>query len=214
MQISSRAAVVAAFGVGPLLLLAGCGGGTSNAGPEATLARIQPTSFVELPPVTTTTTTSVPVDGAGGGIATGEQQYTIKGGDTLGGIASRYGVGLDQLVGYNEFPNGSSQLILPGDVIKIPPGASTPSEEPAVATDSGATTDPGGTVATGDTTPDEPAETGEDCPTTYTIMSGDNTRIGVAEQFGITFEQMDAANANTPGYASFVVGTQITIPCP
>ncbi len=215
MKLSSRAAVFAAFGVGPLLLAAGCGGSADGVGPEASLVRILPTSFVELPPATTATTAVLPTD-ADGEIAPGQQQYTIKGGDTLGGIASRYGVSLEQLVGYNEFPNGSNQLIVPGDVIKIPPGASIPGEEPEIATDPGSDTenDAGETPDTGAEADDPKAEGDGDCPTTYPSKAGDNTRIGVAEQFGITFEQMDAANAGTPGYQSFVVGTEITIPCP
>ncbi|MEO6653565.1 MAG: LysM domain-containing protein [Ilumatobacteraceae bacterium] len=214
MQISSRAAVVAAFGVGPLLLLAGCGGSTTNAGPDATLARIQPTSFVELPPVTTTTTTSLPIDGAGGGIATGEQMYVVQANDGASRIASLHGITMDQLFAYNEWPEGRSHVFQVGEQVRIPPGGEIPGT-PVQSADSG-------TGSTGDTSPpadagtttDTAAPAGDGCPTTYTIKSGDNTRIGVANQFGISYEQMDAANANTPGYASFVVGTQITIPCP
>lgn len=208
MQFRSRAVALAALGVGPLLLAAGCGG-TSASGPTATLARIQPTSFVEVEPATTTTTTTLPPDFTpeAGTRSPVEQVYTIKSGDSLGAIAARYDISLDQLVNYNQFPNGSSQLILPGDQIKIPPDSLVPGTATETA-DSGTGTDDGGDEATA-----EEASSG-DCPTTYTIQSGDNTRIGVAERFGITYQEMDAANANTPGYSSFVVGTQITIPCP
>ena len=209
MKITSRAAIYAAFGVGPLLMAAGCGGDTGTAA-EGTLAQIQPTSFVEVAPATTTTTTVAPTDTTPGR-APGEQAYTIRSGDSISKIAALHDITMDQLVAYNSWPNGLSHNLFAGDVVKIPPGASVPGAVTATAdaTDTGSSSGD-----SGDTT-DEAASTGDgDCPTTYTIKSGDNTRIGVAAQFDITYEQMDAANAGTPGYSSFVVGTEITIPCP
>ena len=84
MQITPRAVVFAAFGVGPLLLAAGCGG-TSATGAQATIARIQPTSFVEIAPATTTTTTTLPPNFTpeAGTRSPVEQTYTIKAGDDL-----------------------------------------------------------------------------------------------------------------------------------
>lgn len=206
MQSSSRAAVAVAFAVAPLLMMAGCGG-TTAAGPDATLARIQPTSFVEIPPATTTTTTTLPPDAEGPGLAQGEQTYTVQPNDGFGKIAALHDISVEQLINYNQF-DGIDTVIVPGQEIKIPPGASIPGSQPETA-DAGGESD--SADDSGDT--DDSASSGE-CPTTYTIKAGDNTRIGVADQFGITFEQMDAANANTPGYENFVVGTDITIPCP
>ncbi|NNE13220.1 MAG: LysM peptidoglycan-binding domain-containing protein, partial [Ilumatobacter sp.] len=123
----SRTIALAALGVGPLLLAAGCGGSTAT-GPAATLARIQPTSFVEVAPATTTTTTTLPPDFTpeAGTRSPVEQTYTIQSGDSLGAIAARYDITLEQLVNYNQFPQGSSQLILPGDEIRIPPDSLVP----------------------------------------------------------------------------------------
>lgn len=206
MKITSRAAIYAAFGVGPLLLAAGCGGENGTAA-EGTLARIQPTSFVEVAPATTTTTTVAPTDTTPGRIP-GEQQYTIRGGDTLGRIASRYDITLDQLIAYNQFANGSNQLILPGDVIKIPPGASNPSavEEAAGSGDTG-----GDTGASGDTSDDssDTASDGEGC--SHTIAAGEFPNK-VARQYGITYEQLQAANPSMDMTTTFVVGDTVKIP--
>ena len=152
MKITSRAAVLAAFGVGPLLLATGCGGDTAT-GANATLVNIQPTTYTEIPPVTTTTTTTIPIgDLEAGTRSPNEQLYTIRAGDSLGKIAELHDITLDQLVSYNEFPDGANQLILPGDVIKIPPGALVPGTASSGSTGSDAGTDTGtadpGTEAT------------------------------------------------------------------
>jgi LysM repeat protein len=211
MQITPRAVVLAAFGVGPLLLASGCGGSTPT-GADATIANIQPTSFVEIPPATTTsTTTTLPqTDPVAGTRSPSEQTYEIKSGDGLGAIAARYDITLEQLINYNQFPDGAAQLILPGQVIKIPPDALVP----GTATPTETETDTGGDTPTEtEDTADEPV-TGDDCPTSYVIKDGDTVRSRVADQFGITFQEMDAANANTPGYQNFIPGTEIVIPCP
>ncbi len=209
MQITPRAVVLVAFGVGPLLLASGCGG-SSPTGAGATIANIQPTSFVEIPPATTTTTTTTVPQGelVAGTRSPSEQVYEIRAGDSLGKIAGLYDITLEQLINYNQFADGANQLILPGQTIKIPPDALVPGT--ATQPDPEPATDPD---PAGDDTADEPA-TGDGCPTSYVIKDGDTTRIGVAKQFDITYQEMDAANANTPGYQNFIVGTEIVIPCP
>ena len=51
------------------------------------------------------------------------------------------------------------------------------------------------------------------CPGTYTIQEDDTSRVGVADKFDLTFEALDAANVDTPGYEAFFVGLKIVIPC-
>ncbi len=210
MQISRRAATAVAFGLVPLLLAAGCGE-SSGEGARATITPIQGSSYVTIEPATTTTTTTIVVDDlAPGDVSPVEQVYTVASGDSLSRIAGLYDITVDQLVNYNGWTDGSSHLILPGDQILIPPNtpvAGSSGGDTATGSDTG--TDTGDTGDTGDDT-----ASGDDCPTTYVIAAGDTSRIKVADRFGITFQQMDAANANTPGYANFVVGTPITIPCP
>lgn len=205
MQITSRAAVLAAFGVGPLLLASGCGG-TSADGANATLVNIQPTTYTEIPPVTTTTTTTLPpLDELPEGTRSPvEQTYTIRAGDSLAAIAADFDITLEQLVNYNQFPNGANQLILPGDEIKIPPGALVPGS--ATASDPGTGTgDPG--TETGTDEPDEP-ETGAGC--VHTISAGENPSR-VANQYDITVDELFAAN---PGGVmdTFLVGATLNIP--
>jgi len=202
MKIKPRAVIVAAFGVGPMLLLAGCGGATAT-GARATIANIQPTSFVEVPPATTTTTTTLPSDfsAAAGTRSPIEQTYTIRAGDSLGGIAELYDITLEQLVNYNEFPNGVNELILPGDEIKIPPGALVPGT--ASGSDTGdSSADTGGDTGDGDDS------SGAGC--THTIEAGENPSR-VANQYDITVEELTAAN---PGGVmnTFLIGATLTIP--
>ena len=212
MRSKSRILTVAATAVVPLLLVTACGGDGTTASSGNDLTPITGSSYVTIEPATTTTTTTLaPVDPGSlqpGQTSPQEQAYTVKSGDSVSKIASLYGITSDVLASYNAWPEGIQHPIFPGDIVKIPPNSQVPDLGGSTAT---ATPAP---PTAGDTA--EPAETTTDgeCPTTYVIQSGDTTRIGVAEKFGITYEQMDAANVNTPGYASFVVGTPITIPCP
>ena len=76
-----------------------------------------------------------PVDTAG---------YTVLAGDTLSAIADRAGVSLSDLVDANGWPDGSDHLILPGDVIALPPGARAPGSTPPAVAPSGTTAPTGG----------------------------------------------------------------------
>ncbi len=192
----------AVFLVGPALLVAGCGGSEAT-GSDRTVVEVQPTSYVVQDPVTTTTSTTLPLV-IEAGTDPNEQLYTIQSGDSVFGIATRFGIAPDVLANYNVWAEGVQHFLQVGDQIKIPPGGRIPGVTPPADPSAPA----GSTPASGTT-----ASNG-DCPTTYTITADDTTRIKVAKKFDITYQEMDAANANTPGYSSFVVGTPITIPCP
>jgi LysM repeat protein len=81
---------------------------------------------IKIPPTATGTT----VAGAGATTTTGvttttvdtaaEATYTVEDGDTLSGIATKFGVTVDQLVAVNGWTDGSAHLIYAGMVIKIP----------------------------------------------------------------------------------------------
>jgi len=68
-----------------------------------------------------------------GGQASGETVYTVKAGDTLSGIAAKYGTTYQKLASYNGIANPN--LINVGQKIKIPAGnASTPTPAPKTYT--------------------------------------------------------------------------------
>lgn len=200
MQITPRAVIMAAFGVGPLLMAAGCGG-TSATGAQATMARIQPTSFVELPPATTTTTTTISAEEiAASGISPVEQTYTIQRGDSISRIATIHDITMEQLVNYNSWSDGLNHFLVVGDPVKIPPGAKIPGSTSASA----ASTDDTG----GDDSSSEDESSGDGC--THTIVQGENPSR-VASKYDITVDELRAAN---PGGVmdSFLIGATLQIP--
>lgn len=203
MTKSPRAVLLAAFGVGPLLLIASCGGSTPT-GARATIANIQPTSFVEVAPATTTTTTTLPPDFSpeAGTRSPAEQTYIVAAGDSLARIAELHDITLEQLVNYNQFPDGANQLILPGDEIKIPPNSLVPGT--ATASNSG-----GGSDDTATDSGDDDTATGGGC--THIIAAGEFPGR-VATSYGITYEELQAANPAMDMSVTFVVGAEIIIP--
>jgi LysM repeat protein len=202
--------VFAAFGVGPVLLAAGCG--SEATGSDRTVVEVKPTSYFVEDPVTTTSSTTLPLV-IQAGTDPNEQLYTVKGGDSVYGIAQQFGIAPDVLANYNVWPEGINHFLTVGAEIKIPPGSRIPGVEPAA--DAGTATGAGSVPVTdATTTASGTLKTGEACPAKYTIQAGDTVRGRVATKFGITYQEMDAANSNTPGYASFIPGTEIVIPCP
>jgi peptidoglycan endopeptidase LytE len=205
MLITPRAAVVAAFGLVPLLLAAGCGSSTGD-GAGATLSPIAPSSYVTIEPATTTTSTTLAPNQTtpeGGGISTSEQTYTVVAGDSLSKIASLYKITVDVLCNYNGWTDCPGHLILPGDPVLIPPNTPIPGSP-------GATTPPAGTSGGGTPTPTTaPPASGSGC--THTVVDGDNpTRV--AKKYGITVAELAAANEGNPAYDNFLLGSQLTIP--
>jgi LysM repeat protein len=185
-----------------------CGGGGDDAAPSASLLSQTATTYAVIDPPTTTSTTTTTLapppaaSGNTGGASTSDGTYTVRSGDSVFRIAGTFGLTPEALAAANGWPDGIQHTILPGDVVLVAAGATATGAASSGAASAAATAPPG--------TPAPQAG----CPTTYTITASDTTRIKVAGRFGITYQEMDAANANTPGYASFVVGTPITIPCP
>lgn len=194
MKFKSSAFVFAAFGVGPLLLAAGCGDSGGD-GAGSVLTPIQPSSYVTIEPATTTSTTTIPVDPTGL-ISPVEQTYTVVSGDSLSKIAERFDITVDALVNYNGWVDGTNHLLLAGDVILIPPNT------PVLGAGSAEPSNPGSG------TPDEPDEaTG--C--THTISAGENP-TKVASKYGLTYDQLQAANPFMDFTTTFIVGDVLTIP--
>ena len=186
--------------VGPILigafLMASCGA-TDDAATRTTIdLSADSTAFVVRPPATTEPADAVGEDG----VVSTEQEYVVQPGDTPIGVANAFGVSLDELVSYNEWPNAA--LPFPGETIKIPPGGTAPGAE--AAADSGDSE----VAAPADTIPDA----GDNCaPGEYTIVDGDYEGK-VASNFDVTVDALRAANATTPNYSSFYPGLVIVIP--
>ena len=110
---------VIALGLSPAVLITACGG-DDDATTNTPLVAIQPSSYVVKEPATTTTTIA-PDTAVAGGISPVEQLYTVVAGDALFSIATKFGITVDELVAYNEWPEGIAHRIDPGNEIRIPP---------------------------------------------------------------------------------------------
>lgn len=85
-----------------------------------------PDDIIEIPPGScgpVAPTTAVP--GAVGPQLSTELEYVVQRGDYLAHIADMFGVSIDDLAEHNEWPEGADTPLLPGQVILIPPGATT-----------------------------------------------------------------------------------------
>jgi LysM repeat protein len=188
--------------------LSACGSG-SDGGAAPDSARI-PTATLpaELPPATV----------VGGGVVQpgGGSTYSIKSGDTLAGVAERFGVSLEDLLAAN--PGIDPSTLHAGDNIKLPAGTEpvTPQPSPTPeATEPAAFPTPIPVTETVEDTPTaEPSEPPEppERGTVYVVQSGD-IPLTIAEQFGITVEALLAAN---PGINpnGLQVGQELIIPPP
>ncbi len=192
----------------------GCGG-DSGASPRLSTIAQTSTSYVTIP-ARTTTSTIAPVDsvndgdgGSNGGAEasvaddpTQERVYEIQAGDYLVGIAADFDVPVNYLPEYNNWDDGLRHALVPGQEMRIPPSDWDPGG-PATETDAG------GSVTDNSSTADCPNGEAQE---TYTIQPGDIPR-NVADDHGVTVDELAAANTNTPGYRGFVVGIEINIPC-
>lgn len=189
---------------------AACGGGSSGTG---TL------DISKVPTATLPATLPEPkIIGSGALQPGGGSAYTVKEGDTLAGIAARFGVSLEDLRAANPNIDGSSLSI--GQSIRLPSatGAAAPAAT-AVATQAPATpTKAAPTEAAATATVAPPVETpvpvASDTPLAggqlYTVVEGDIPAT-IAEKFGITVEALLAAN---PGLnpTDLHIGQVIVIP--
>ncbi len=211
----------AAFGA-PIVLvvtLAACGDG-DDASP-ATEVEIKPSSFVTTPSTIAAPTTAPGAPaGEPGDTSPTEQIHVVQRGEFLSGIAADYEVDMEDIAEYNNWSDGTSHALFPDDQVRIPPGGVIPSPEDEDAEEETESTEEDASGQAGD----EESETTEEeedpelCPDGerqghYTIQETDTTRVGVAERLNVTVQQLDEANANTPGYGGFFPGLEILVPC-
>ena len=191
--------------VGPLLVaalvLGACGGDDSDAATRATVTLAAgETDYQTIAPVTTTTLAPSEVS------AGAEQDYTVQAGDYGIKVANQFGVSLEDLQNINGWSDASKEFPGPGTVIKIPAGGTIE----AVGTDAtggeeDATTSGG---EAGEAIPDP----GSNCEAgSHTVVAGD-IPLKLVEQYDVTLEALQAANANNPAFGRFIPGEKIIIP--
>jgi LysM repeat protein len=165
-----------------LALAAACGGGGSSNGGSQARAGVTATLPATLP--------SPIVVGNGLVQSAGGSTYTVKSGDTLAGIAARFGVSLEDLRAAN--PGVDASALSVGQSIKLPAGTSANATAPA-NTPGPAPTDTRPPAEDTPTPEPQPTNTPSSLGQTYTVQSGD-IPLTIAEKFGITVEELLAAN--------------------
>jgi LysM repeat protein len=194
-----------------LMALTSCGG-DDEAG-TTTVVQIQPQSYNTQPQVLPSSTAAggAPA-GAPGAVAGIEQVYTVRSNDTLSGIATRYGITIDDVANYNSWSEGTNHVLQPGDEVKIPPQAKIPDEATADTSD-GSNSGAEDTMAPA-LSDEKPRCPNGDLQGTYEVQATDQSRAAVASRLDVTVQELDAANANTSGYQAFYPGLEILVPCP
>lgn len=208
MNTPSTVVRVALYVAAASMGLGACGADGPTAA-ESSLPRPVPTDYVTIVPITTTTTlppvpTTPPPFGS---VASEPQSYTIVPGDSFGKIAGQFGITVEAILIFNQFPD-SKQLLLPGATVGIPPGARVPGTGTGLVPTGDPTGGPSGSeVPTGSSV----AATSPSSGCTYTIAPGD-TPGEVASSYGITFDQLQAANPDRDFTKWFLVTATISIP--
>lgn len=218
-NLSRRVGVVAWPVLFATLLLGACGGDEAGEATRSTIDLSQEsTAFVVRPPVTTTT---VPSSILEDGTTAGSQEYVVQPGDYPLKVAQQFAVPLEDLVNFNGWAS-VNEFPFPGSTIQIPPGGRVQTANGDASTDDGETATEGATdedtsgTAPGDGSEESATETipdaGDNCGEgTHTIAEGDYP-LKVAEQYDVTVEALNAANAGNPAYSAFIPGEQIIIP--
>ncbi len=196
-------------------LAAACGGGASSGkAPDSS----------KIPTATLPATLPEPRIVSSGAVQPGGgSSYTVKEGDTLAGIAGRFGVSLEDLLAAN--PSLDASRLSIGQAVKLPASEAPPAAAtPTAASTKAAATEPPATAAaataTAVETPTEVPPTATPPPAatntpaslgqTYTVVEGD-IPVTIAEKFGITVEALMAANPGVDPTALYI-GQVLIIP--
>jgi LysM repeat protein len=173
---------------------------------------IQPSTFSTIVSTTGPAAAAPAGGGSAGQTVAGTQVYEVQSNDFLSGIADDYGIPPESIANFNQWDDGVEHMLHPGDVINIPPGAQAPAtgdEADSSSNDESADTE----AAQEEVDPDDPPRCADGSRQgTYTIVAGD-IPAQVAESLDVTVDQLNEANANTPGYSAFIVGADILVPC-
>jgi LysM repeat protein len=198
------------FALGALVLGA-CGDDDGSGATRSTIDLSEgSTAFVVRPTVPSSST----IAQNPGDVSAVGQEYTLVFGDYPLAVAQAFGITVDELVEYNgwgsvnEFPPaGQTILIPPGAVVGGAPEQASTESEPEQTPEEAAASAPTTTVP-GETIPDAGDNCGEG---RHTVVAGD-LPVRLAEQYDVTLEALDAANAGNPAYNTFIPGQEIIIP--
>jgi len=124
--------------------------------------------------------------------------YTIVSGDSVYGIAAKFGIKPDELAAYNNWPEGVLHPLAIGASILIPPTANQ------------TTTLPGLPMPTDTTTP-SPDNTQY---TKYTVVEGDCCISRIADKLGVEASALMAANGWVDASVVILPGDEINVPPP
>lgn len=156
-----------------------------TATPSATLeptATPSPLPTATPTPEPTATLTSAPTPTAA---PSGRVTYKVKSGDTLSSIATKYGISWQALAEANKLTSKSTLRIGQELVIPVPGSQPAPASAPTASTASGAVVK-------------------------YKVKSGDSLS-SIAAQFGITWQELAAANGLT-AQSRLNVGQELVVP--
>lgn len=178
-----------ALGLVGLSVVAACG---SDPGATATTLRpLSSTNYATTPPSVVTT-----LDPAN--TLPPPMAYTIVKGDSVYGIAAKFGIEPDELAAYNNWPEGVLHPLAIGASILIPPTANQ------------TTTLPGLPMPTDTTTP-SPDNTQY---TKYTVVDGDCCISRIADKLGVEASDLMAANGWVDASVVILPGDEINVPPP
>jgi LysM repeat protein len=178
-----------ALGLVGLSVVAACG---SDPGATATTLRpLSSTNYATTPP--SVVTTLDPANTLPPPLA-----YTIVSGDSVYGIAAKFGIKPDELAAYNNWPEGVLHPLAIGASILIPPTANQ------------TTTLPGLPMPTDTTTP-SPDNTQY---TKYTVVEGDCCISRIADKLGVEASALMAANGWVDASVVILPGDEINVPPP
>lgn len=179
-------AFVATIGVVGLVSLTACG-----SDPSATATTLRPltsTNYATTPPSVVTT-----VDPAN--TLPPPLTYTVAAGDSMYGIASKFGTKAEDIASYNSWADGILHPLAPGQVILIPPTATNVS-----------TSVPGMPIPVQTTVPGPSPGQGK-----YTVEMGDSLSK-IADKWGVEVSALLAANGWADTGVVILPGDEINIP--
>ena len=188
-------------------LVVACGGSSSNSATDPS----------KIPTATLPATLPAPRILSSGAVQAGVSTYTVKSGDTLAGIAARFGVSLADLTDAN--PGIDAAKLSIGQVVKLPAASTSPTAAAVLTPElPTATATPATAASPAAPSPTEAAATSTPAPAatppagsqTYTVQAGDIPET-IAAKFGITVEALLAAN---PGInpTNLQIGQVLIIP--